>query len=72
MMVSFLPLGISCPAQDSSVIDEGLLQVLENAGMEKTCVNIVLSSQVEPGRMKALAATARDWRSTKKMVVRAC
>ena len=70
MMVSFLALGISCPAQNSSVIDEGLLQVLENAGMEKTSVNIVLSSQVEPGRMKALAATARDWRSTKKMVVR--
>ena len=68
---SFLAFGVSCPAQNNRVIDDGLLQTLEMSGCEdKLSVNIVLDSQVETGRMKALAATVRDWRCAKKVVTR--
>ena len=68
--VSFLTFGISCPAQGNCVVDEGLQQTFEKSVGEKVGVNIVLKSQVEPGRMKALAATARDKRAAKRMVAR--
>ena len=60
--VSFLTFAISCPAQENCVVDEGLQQTFEKSVGEKVGVNIVLKSQVELGRMKALAATARDKR----------
>ena len=43
--VSFLALGISCPAQSNCVVDEGLQQTFEKSAGEKVGVNIVLKKE---------------------------
>ena len=67
LLLCFCPF---CHAQQCIVIERELQSVLvENPG-EKISVNIVLKSQPEPARRKAIASNAREKRAVRTMVVR--
>ncbi len=57
-------------SQHSNAVDSELLQLVKESSDELIDINIVLKSQVEPMRLKALAASARDCGSRKRIVVR--
>ena len=57
-----------CHAQQYHVVDKELQSVLSNNSGERLSVNIILKSQTEPARMKALAARAKDNKTAKVLV----
>ena len=57
-----------CNAQHS-VIDEGLRTMLEKGAEGKISVNIILKSQPQPARIKALASEANGRNVTRELVV---
>lgn len=57
-------------SQHSNAVDSELLQLVKENGEELIDINIVLKSQIEPMRLKALAASTRDGSSRKRVVVR--
>lgn len=59
-----------CFSQRSNVVDGGLWQLIDESSSELIDVNIVLKSQIEPMRLKALAASARDMSIRRGAVVK--
>lgn len=57
-----------CHAQQYHVVDKELQSVLSRNSGERLSVNIILKSQTEPVRMKALAARAKDNKTAKVLV----
>lgn len=57
-------------SQHFNAVDSELLQLVKENGDELIDINIVLKSQIEPMRLKALAASTRDGSSRKRVVVR--
>ena len=58
-----------CYAQQGGVIDRTLQAAIENGTNEMVSINIVLKSQAEPARIKALAARSRDNRAARGLMV---
>ena len=69
MLALFICLCDFCYAQKVSVVDKGLRSFIESTSDEKVSVNIVLKSQPEPARMKALAARVKDDKAVRGLVV---
>ena len=59
-----------CYAQQNGAIDRNLQSLLAENPSEKISVNIVLKSQPEPSRMKAIASNARERKAARSMVVK--
>lgn len=59
-----------CFSQRSNAVDERLWQLMDENSSELIDINIVLKSQIEPMRLKALAASARDMSIRRGAVVK--
>lgn len=56
-------------SQQKKVVDRDLLQVIEKGTDELVSINIVLKSQANPARVKALAAKSKDVRIGRELMV---
>ena len=56
-------------SQQKKVVDRELLQVIEKGTDELVSINIVLKSQANPSRVKALAAKSKDVRIGRELMV---
>ena len=59
----------TCLAQEKSLIEPELQQLLNNAGDEMLSVTIVMKSQIEPSSLRAKAVACRDRKMAGKAVV---
>ena len=64
-----LGLCVPCHAQQNNVIDKELKMVLAGVGGEKTSINIVLKSQIDPARVKARSSMCKDKRAAREVAV---
>ena len=69
LLALFITLCDFCYAQQACTVDRGLRSFLESTSDEKVSVNIVLKSQPESARMKALAARVKGGKAGRGLVV---